>query len=585
MTRLLSSIAWIAVTASIYSTANAQIIDSTNANADLLDSLRQELAFSDPPATIFEARRAARRAEERAESYLNSLGYFSPQITYTVEPGEPPQVALNVEPGPVFTFATISIDTGTNELSPEAREAVDSIRVNSVGDAAIPKRIIAEEAGLLTALKMVGYADARVLERSVIGDRDAGTIDLSYRINPGPRVQLGSVIYDSDTRVRRPFLDRLTPFKQGDYYSPQALATLNRRLNATRNFSFVSVQLSGESAGHVAEGVEIRDVFVQLDDRDRYTLSTGASFSSSEGPGLTAGMVRRNATRRGDTLSAAITLATLERTLNVDWRVPNITALDRTLVLSAEGSREETDAFDREAVTLTGTFEVRASEHLTYAFGVGSEFTREEDAFEQRDQQIVSGSFGARLDYANDPLDATQGWRIDARAEPGIVIGDREAQYVSVNGQISVYQALDENDRFVLANRLRSGFLFGAALSDLPVSRRFFAGGGGSARGFEYQSVGPQDSTGIPTGGRGLLEISSEVRWRREGPLGFVTFLDGATVSADQGTQFDDVRYSAGLGVRYDTLVGPIRFDVATPINPRPGEAPLQFYVSIGQAF
>ena len=280
-----------------------------------------------------------------------------------------------------------------------------------------------------------------------------------------------------------------------------------------------------------------------------------------------------------------MTLATLERTLNVDWRVPNITALDRTLVLSAEAGREETDAFDREAVTLTGAFEVRASEHLTYAFGVGSEFTREEDAFEQRDQQIVSGSLGARLDYANDPLDATQGWRIDARAEPGIVIGDREAQYVSVNGQISVYQALDKNDRFVLANRLRSGFIFGAALSDLPVSRRFFAGGGGSARGFEYQSVGPQDLTGTPTGGRGLLEISSEVRWRREGPLGFVAFLDGATVSADQGTQFDNVRYSAGLGVRYDTLVGPIRFDVATPINPRAGEDPLQLYISIGQAF
>ena len=585
MTRLLSFIACIAASASIFSTANAQQIESENANAELLAALRNELAFSEPPSTIFEARRAARRAEEQAENYLNSRGYFSPDISETVEPGEPPKVSLRIEPGPVFTFATISIDTGSVPLSSDARDALASVRVNTVGDAAIPKTIIAEEAGLLAALKAVGHAHARILERSVIGDRVAGTIDLSYRIDPGPRIQLGSVIYDSDTRVRRPFLDRLIPFEEGDYYSPQALAILNRRLNATRNFSFVSVQLAGENAGNVAEGVEIRNVLVQLEDRDRYTLSTGASFSSSEGPGLTAGLVRRNATGRGDTLSATMTLATLERALNVEWRIPNITALDRTLVVSAEGGREETDAFDREAVILTGAFEVRASDHLTYAFGAGSEFTREEDAFEQRDQQIVSGSLGVRLDFADDPLDATQGWRIDARAEPGIVIGDREAQYLSVNGQISVYQALDRNDHLVLANRLRSGFVFGAALSDLPVSRRFFAGGGGSARGFGYQSVGPQDSLGTPTGGRGLLEVSSELRWRREGPLGFVAFLDGATVSADQGTQFDDIRYSAGLGLRYDTLVGPIRFDVATPIDPRDGEDPLQFYISVGQAF
>ncbi len=578
-------IAFVAVTLSTCSAANAQRIESSSPDAALLSDLRAELAFSEQPSTVFEARRAARKAAQQGEDYLNSLGYFAAEVSYAVEPGETPNVALRIEPGPLFTFAVISVDTGGQALPLDAQEATNLVRVNEVGDKAIPKSIVAEEAGLLAALKSVGYSDARILERLVIGDREAGTIDLTYRLDPGPRVQLGRVIYVSNARTRRVFLDRLIPFEEGDIYTPQALATFNRRLNATRNYSFVSVQLSDEPTSVVDGGVEVRDVLVQLEDRDRYTLSTGASFSTTEGPGLTAGITRRNATRRGDTLSATMTLATLERTINVDWRIPNITALDRTLALSAEAGREETDAFDREAVTVSGAFEVRSSEHLTYVLGLGSEFTREEDAFEQRDQQILSTSLGLRLDYANDPLDATEGWRVDARAEPGIVIGDREAQYLSLNGQVSAYQALDKNQRLVVANRLRSGFIFGAALSDLPVSRRFFAGGGGSARGFEYQSVGPQDALGVPTGGRGLLEVSSELRWRREGPLGFVVFLDGASVSADQGIQFEDVRYSAGLGVRYDTLVGPIRFDIATPIDPDDGEDPLQFYVSIGQSF
>lgn len=585
MIRSLFLFACIAAFGLVFGSAEAQQIDSESAGAELLADMRNELRLADPPQTLFEARRAARRAAEKGENYLNSRGYFAPDISYAVAPGEPPVVNLRIEPGPRFTFSSVSVDTGPTPLSSAGQQAITAISVSQPGDLAVPKQIIAEEAGLIAALKAAGYADAKALERSVIGDRDAGTLELTYRIDPGPRIQLGEIVYDSRTRIRRTFLDRLSPFREGEFYTPQGFATFNRRLNATRNFSFVSVQLSPDSIATGEDGVVIRDVIVQLEDRDRYTLSAGASFSSSEGPGLTTGLIRRNATRRGDTLSATMTLATLERTLNVDWRVPNITAFDRTLVLSAEIGREETDAFDREAATFTGAFEVRASDHLTYALGVGSEFTREEDSFEQRDQQVLSTSLGVRLDYADDPLDATKGWRVDTRVEPGLVVGDRQAQYVSVNGQISSYQALDANRRIVAATRVRSGFVFGASLSDLPVSRRFFAGGGGSARGFEYQSVGPEGLDGSPTGGRGLLEVSSELRWRRDGPLGFVAFLDGATVSADQGVQLDEVRYSAGVGVRYDTLVGPIRFDVATPINPRDGEDPLQFYVSIGQAF
>lgn len=577
--------ALLAVAGSVMEPAGAQDIVSESASDTLISDVRSELEFDQRPQTLFEARRAARRAVEKGENYLNSRGYFAPEISYSVAPGEPPLVTLSVEPGPLFVFSNVSVDTGDEPLSAVGQDAIATVRVLASGETAIPKEIIAEEAGLVAALKAVGYADARALERSVIGDREAGTLELTYRIDPGPRIRLGKVIYESDTRVRQSALDRLIPFQTGEFYSPQAFAIFSRRLNATRNFSFVSVQLAQDGEGPDGDGVEVRDVVVQLEDRDRYTLSAGTSFSTSEGPGLTAGIIKRNASRRGDTVSANLTLATLERALKVDWRLPNVTAFERTLVLSAEAGREETDAFDREALTLTGALEVRSSNRLTYALGVGSEFTREEDAFEQRDQQILSTFLGIRLDYADDPLDATEGWRIDARAEPGVVIGDREAQYLSLNGQISAYQGLDDNDRFVVATRLRSGFVFGAALSDLPVSRRFFAGGGGSARGFEYQSVGPRDIDGTPTGGRGLLEVSSELRWRRDGPLGFVAFLDGATVTADQGAQFDDIRYSAGIGVRYDTLVGPIRFDVATPINPRDGEDPLQFYVSIGQAF
>lgn len=563
-------------------------LTSETASTELISQIQRELRTEEPIETLFEARRQAERAARKAETYLNSIGYYAPEISFAAVPGPPPEMHVKIEPGPRFTLASIEIYTGDRRLTEMADDALTAVRVLQLGDLAIPKAILAEEAGLVAALKQAGYAEARALERQVIGDRAAGTIALTYRLAPGPVIRLGKVEFPSDTRTRRDYLQRLVPFELGELYAPQKIATLNRRLNATRLYRFVSVALSETgpySTDITGASEETRNVVVRLEERDRYTLTTGTSFSTAEGPGLTTSLTRRNATRRGDTLTGAMTLATLERSFSVDWRVPNVTAFDRTLLVSAEAGREETDAFDREAITVSSALEVKASRRFTWAIGAASEFTREEDAFEQRDQQILSTSLGVRFDNADDPLDATSGWRVDSRLEPGLVIGDREAQFLSLNTQLSAFQPLDANARIVAATRVRSGFVFGAELADLPVSRRFFAGGGGSARGFEYQSVGPEDADGTPTGGRGLLEVSGELRWRRDAPLGFVAFIDGASVTADQSAQFDDIRYSAGIGVRYNTLVGPIRFDVATPINPRDGEDPIQVYVSIGQAF
>lgn len=560
-------------------------MSSETASERLLKQIESQLENPGTAESEFEARRQSRRAAERIENYLNSRAYFAPEIEFAVEPGSPPTPRVNVEPGPQFKIGSLSTDLDGAVLSEAASEALSSVLILKVGDLAEPSAVISQEAGLIAALRVSGYAEARAEERQTLGDRDAATLDVEYKLSVGPRIVLGEVVYPNTTRTRRDYLDRLIPYEPGTVYSPSVLSAFSRRLNATRLYGLATVQLSDTAREILPNGDEVRDVIVQLRERPRYTLTSGTSFSTSEGPGFTGSLTRRNATRRGDTITATATVATLERALGVDWRIPNFLAFDRTLVLAAEGGREETDAFDRESLTLSGAYEIRASRKRSFTLGVGSEFTREEDAFEQRDQQVLSSSIGARFDYADDPLDATSGWRVDTRAEPGVVIGDREAQYLSLNTQLSAYQKLDEDARFVLASRLRSGFVFGAALEELPVSRRFFAGGGGSARGFEYQSVGPRAADGTPTGGKGLLEVSGEMRWRRDGPLGFVAFLDGASVVANESASFDDVRYSGGIGVRYDTLVGPIRFDLATPLDPRDGDDPVQVYVSIGQAF
>ncbi len=584
MLRTACLLAVLAGTAPLVASAESVRIVSDTASERLVERISGQLAETDPAETVFEARRQARQAARRAQEYLNSRGYFDAEVSHSVESGPPPRPAIKVEPGPRYRIAETRRRIIGGELSPEDEARLARAMTIEPGDFAIADNVVSQEAGLIAVMRGLGYADAEALERRVSGDREDGTISITYRLKPGPRVRFGEVIFDDGVRTRQPYLGRLIPFEEGDVFSPDKLSEFNGRLANTRLYEVSSAHLDETSSEPTAEGGEVRDVIVTLTERDRYTVTAGASVSTSEGPGVTASLTRRNATRRGDTLTARATVAAQQRTVGVDWRIPNAIAFDKALVFSADAIRDETDAFDREAVTLSGAYEVRHSKSFAYSLGVASEVTSEEDAFGQRDLQILSASAGARLDRSDDPLDPTRGWRANARAEPALATGDEDTQFFTLTGELTGYQPLWKEDRLVAAGRIRSGFVYGADIDALPVSRRFFAGGGGSARGFEFQSVGPEED-GSPTGGRGLLEISGELRWRGDGQLGYVAFVDAANVSRNQSPNLGDLRYSAGFGVRYRTVVGPIRFDIATPLDRQSGEDPIQIYVSIGQAF
>jgi translocation and assembly module TamA len=159
--------------------------------------------------------------------------------------------------------------------------------------------------------------------------------------------------------------------------------------------------------------------------------------------------------------------------------------------------------------------------------------------------------------------------------------------YLKVQGEVAGYLPFDVQGNTVLAGRLRLGSILNGAVQDIPAPQRFYAGGGGSVRGFGYQEVGPRLPDNTPQGGLSLAEASLEVRHRLRGPWGLVAFLDAGSIGGAQFPSFRASDYSvgAGLGVRYNLGFGPIRVDLATPVTSRNGQAPFQIYVSIGQSF
>ena len=552
----------------------------------LASDIRGALPDESDPKTALEARRQGRRAASAVTTLLNSKGHYDPEIDLAISGKEPPKARLRVDPGPLFRLGAVNVSfVGTVPREADQQTVRSGLPVKS-GRPAIPADVIDAERWIVNTLREAGYPYASVEERRVIGDRDAETISVTYETSSGPRVAFGETIFPTEDMVTKPsYLRRLIPYEYGEVYEPADLSLFNTRLAETRMFRVARASLADQPSGETEDGDEIRDVVVTLTERKRNTIALGGSYSTTEGFGVNAELTRRNLTRRGDILVADLTVAEMEQSLEVTWRRPNEFGYGRGLVLGAGATNETTDAYDRQAITLSAGYEVVKSPQFTYSYGVQGEIVKEEDEFGERDLQILSVYGDARFDKTDSLLDPRSGWRANARVEPSYTFGDETSPYVRMVGQVSTYIPFDDKRRYVLAGRLKAGAVVGASVAQLPVDTRFYAGGGGSVRGYSYQGIGPRAADGTPLGGTSVIEASIEARYAWRPNIGFVAFVDAGNVSTEQFSDFGDARYGAGLGVRYTTPAGPIRLDVAAPLNPTDFDDPVQIYISIGQAF
>ncbi|HEY6816152.1 MAG TPA: BamA/TamA family outer membrane protein, partial [Croceibacterium sp.] len=291
-------------------------------------------------------------------------------------------------------------------------------------------------------------------------------------------------------------------------------------------------------------------------------------------------------------------LGTEEQLLGVTFRKNNFGGRDKILTIDAYASTIDYDAYDARTVSLVGKYE-RVSTLLfqkPFSYSGGLELVatseRELDADGNatgpfQDYFIAAVPGFAQVDTSDDLLDPTRGFRIGLTASPEISRTNGVESFY-LRGQLDASYYLKASDRIVLAARGRVASIPGAPLDAIAPSRRLYAGGGGSVRGYEYKGIGPQDNEGDPTGGRSLVELSAEARIRTPwfgGALGVVPFVDAGTVGFDPRPSFDEIKVGVGVGVRYYTSFGPLRLDVAIPLNPGPGDPDVGVYVALGHTF
>lgn len=542
-----------------------------------------------PIGNRFEARRRAADAAESAIAVLRSEGYYAAEVEPDVGEGDTPTPIVRISPGPRFVLGRPKIEWVEGEpdqVAQLAAEAALGLDPGQPGRAAV---VVSAEGRIVASLQNGGYADAAARPREVVVDHADRTVTPTYRIAAGPPVKLGDIRLTGTARTRARWLQRLAPWRRGELYKPVDIAQLERRLLDTGVYESVTVALA-PVADVTAEG--LRPVVVSLAERKRRTFEFGASYGTTDGPGLDVRWTRYNQLGLADTLALFAKGSKLDSRVGAELKLPHLRQPDETATLNAAVYRQTTDAYDVSGVGVHGDLLRHFTKTSYLTLGTSLDYSQT--------KEIVPGTltslgrdlitFGLLadlfLDRSDDPLNPTRGFRVGGRVEPTLLAGRGTVPYVKVQSQGSVYFPFGKKAETVLAGRLRVGSILNGELAQIPAPQRFYAGGGGSVRGFAFQGVGPRlsDNT-TPEGGLSLLEGSLEVRQELTKRWGLVGFVDAGSVGPTNAPTVKDLGVGAGLGVRYNLGFGPIRVDVAAPVSGRHGGSPFQIYVSIGQAF
>lgn len=488
-------------------------------------------------------------------------------------------ITVTVEPGPRFRFSRAAIAPLAPETAlPDDYAAGRIARSGTIVDAA--------GAGV-EGWRREGHAKAGVAGQKLTADHRDATLSADIALAPGPRVRFGTLTITGQQRMRTRAIQRIAGFPTGEVFDPDDLSRVATRLRRTGVFRSVALA----EAETLGPG-DTLDVALMVAEEKPRRLGFGAEIGSFEGLTLTGFWLHRNLFGGGERFRIDGEISGIGgESGGEDYRLglrldrPATFGPDTTgfATFTAEKLTEE----DFSAENLS--FGIGASrifgEHLTAEVGVGLLWSRVEDTAGTTEYQALTLPMSATWEGRDSTLDPKRGLYLDAELTPflGFSGTGTGARFWA---DARAYRGFGAEDRFVLAGRLQLATILGAQIEDTPRDYLFYSGGAGTVRGQPYQSLGVTVLGGgtVRSGGRSFLGLSGEVRAGVTKKIGVVAFYDAGFVGADELLGAGDWHAGAGLGLRYDTGIGPIRFDVATPVSGDTGQG-VQLYVGIGQAF
>ncbi len=543
-----------------------------------------------PNKTTQDVLGAARADYTRLIGALYALGYYSGVISIKVDGVEAAEIApvrtpkritqinIRVNPGPRFSFGRARVAP-----LPKTTEMPNGF---STGEPAISTLISDAVKAGAESWRADGHAKVTVENQSITADHDQRQLNVDVRLNPGPKLTFGDLLTKGDSRVRPARIRAIGGLLNGQTYSPEELKRVETRLR--RVGAFRSVNLVEAKQVNTDGSL---DITAEVVDEKRRRLGFGAEISSLEGLGVSALWMHRNLMGGAERLRVEAEAGGIGgESGGQDLRFS--ARLDRPATFSPDTGAfalaklqelDEPDYFERVAELGFGIAHLFSDKVMIEA-GLTYRYTDVEDDISDRSFEHLFFPLSYTRDFRDAALDAKGGYYLNAQFAPFLGLsGSEDGARVLVEARF--YRQLGRGAGPVFAVRGQLGSVLNTDAEQVPPDLLFFSGGGGTVRGQPYQSLAIERANGDRLGGRSFLGISAELRIDVSDTIGVVGFYDTGFIGAGSTPGSDGEWHSgAGVGLRYNTGIGPLRLDVAVPVDGSTGDG-LQIYVGIGQAF
>jgi translocation and assembly module TamA len=497
-----------------------------------------------------------RQAEEQIRTALQPFGYYQPTIK-TELINEPRQwlARYQVDPGEQVRLENINvIVTGEAEADPQFVLALADNRLQK-GQALRHADYEALKSRLQSLASERGYYEAVLSRQQLLINPELNQADIELVLDSGPRYRIGAVNF-SEAPVGQALLTRYVPFKEGDPVSSGRLLELQRGLTESDYFSRVEVQPSWDKAVD-----QVVPIDVDLEPNKRTAYRFGAGYGTDTGARVSASLNRRWINTRGHSLSSLMQLSEVESTAAVQYNIPGEKPQTDRYSARLAWETELTDSTDSEILSLGVLWQKQLGpwQRLLSVDWEQERFTL--DAETSSTSFLIPG-MGWSTTNTDNPLNPTRGYRLSLQLDAASQVLLSEADFVQA--QAKGKHVLTLNNRTRLLTRAEIGVTAMDDFDLMPSSHRFFAGGDNSVRGYDYKQLGPTGSNGDVVGGRYLLVGSAEVDYRVAESWRVAAFYDAGN-SLDSLSE--PLKNGAGIGVRWQSPIGPVRVDLAKPLD------------------
>ena len=513
---------------------------------------------------------------------LRSYGYYEASIS--IELDEQPreiQVFVLIVPGPQYTLGEYVI-----HLHPEGaylpEESLDPKNLGlEPGMPVLSMKIVEAEQKALTVLEDHGYPLASVEKREMVADGKTKTFSVSLDLQTGPFSLFGLTDIRGEKNVKKTFINRKIAWKENEPYTASLVEKTQTALMDTGLFTSVLVtHPEGLGAGgHLPMTVDVLE-------NKRRSINGGVSYQTFFGPGVTFGWENRNIGGMGRRLTLQADATRKTHSGAVTFLAPDFYQLEQDYVAQAQAMNETIYTYFQRSYSVTNRVEKRIDTRYRLSCGVKLERIFVKKSIANGLFTLLEVPLYFRWSSANNLLNPSRGNTIEYKAIPSTSLSQLNQYYISQTLTYTHYTPWKEGKFFILAQKVLFQSIFSKDLSAIPLPKRVLEGTDQEMRGYRYKTVSPLRD-GKPLGGRSGVFYTIETRFRLNKTLGLVPFFDIGNVCLTvlpqpKGKWFK----SAGLGIRYFSFIGPLRLDVAVPLDRRKGIDPhYRLLISMGQTF